>query len=51
MSYQQVDQLPVLAMEPFEQTAIARWYNEGLPNGVHPVDFLGMSQLVQVPVA
>jgi len=39
------------ALEPFEQAAIARWHTEGLPEGAHPVDFLGMSRLVQVPLA
>jgi hypothetical protein len=51
MAYESVDRLPVLALEPFEQTAIARWHREGLPAGVHPVDYLGMSRLVQVPLA
>ena len=51
MCYESVDRLPVLALEPFEQAAITRWRSEGLPGGVHPVAFLGMSQLVQVPLA
>ena len=51
MRHMPADRLPVLAVEPFEQSAIARWHGEGLPEGVHPVDFLGMSRLVQVPLA
>ena len=50
MRYEPVDRLPVLALEPFETTAIERWRGEGLPGDAHPVDFLGMSRLVQVPV-
>jgi len=50
MRYEPVDRLPVLALEPFETTAIQRWHEEGLPKDVDPVDFLGMSQLVNVPV-
>jgi len=51
MRYEPVDRLPVLALEPFEQVAIARWRGEGLPDGADPVAFLGMSRLVQVPLA
>ncbi|MBT3271592.1 MAG: hypothetical protein HN368_00440, partial [Spirochaetales bacterium] len=50
MQYEPVDRLPVLAVEPFEQSAIDRWHKEGLPAHIHPVDFLGMSKLVNVPV-
>ena len=50
MNYEPVDRLPVLAIEPFEQMAIQRWHGEGLPEGVHPVDHLGMSRLVHVPL-
>jgi len=49
MSYEPVDRLPVLALEPFEPSALARWRREGLPEGADPVDFLGMSRLVHVP--
>ena len=51
MRHEPVDRLPVLAVEPYEQTAIERWRGEGLPADVHPVDFLGMSRLVQVQLA
>ena len=50
MRYDKADRLPVLAVEPFEQTAIERWRREGLPEKIHPVDFLGMSKLANVPV-
>ena len=50
MSYEEADALPVLALEPFEQRAIERWHGEGLPAGVRPEEFLGMSRLVQVPL-
>ena len=51
MRYESVDRLPVFALEPFEQAAVARWRSEGLPDGAHPVEFLGMSKLIQVPLA
>ncbi|MFC1452858.1 uroporphyrinogen decarboxylase family protein [Verrucomicrobiota bacterium] len=50
MACEPVDRLPVLAFEPYEQKAIERWRTEGLPEGVEPVDFLGMSRLVEIPV-
>jgi len=51
MAYEPVDRLPVLALEPYEPTAIERWRKEGLPEGVRPEDFLGMSRLVHLPVS
>ena len=48
MRYEPVDRLPVMALEPFEKTAIERWHTEGLPADTSPVDFLGMAQLVYV---
>jgi len=51
MAYEPVDRLPVLALEPYEFTAIDRWRTEGLPADKGPEDFLGMSRLVHVPVA
>jgi len=41
----------VLALEPFEPTAIARWRTEGLPEGADPVEHLGMSRLALLPVS
>jgi hypothetical protein len=49
--YEPVDRLPVLALEPYETSAIERWRREGLPQDVNPVDYLGMSRLVHLPVA
>jgi uroporphyrinogen decarboxylase len=51
LHYESVDRLPVLALEPFESTARERWQGEGLPRGVDPVDFLGMSRLVHLPLS
>jgi uroporphyrinogen decarboxylase len=51
MAYEPVDQLPVLALEPYEETALARWRTEGLPKDARPEDFLGMSRLVHIPVS
>ena len=51
MNYKPVDRLPVLAVEPFETMAIERWRREGLPDDTHPVDYLGMSQLVHIPLS
>ncbi len=51
MNYELVDRLPVLAVEPFETTAIERWQKEGLPDNSHPVDYLCMSRLVHIPLS
>jgi len=51
MSYRPVDQLPVLALEPYEERAIERWRGEGLPEAVRPEDFLCMSRLVHLPIS
>ncbi len=50
MNFETVERLPVMALEPFEQTAIERWRGEGLSAGAQPEQFLGMSRLVQVPL-
>jgi len=51
MNYELVNNLPVLAVEPFETMAIKRWQKEGLPYNIHPVDYLGMSRLVYIPLS
>jgi uroporphyrinogen decarboxylase len=51
MAYRPIEQLPVLALEPFEERAIERWRTEGLPHDVAPEQFLSMSRLVRVPVS
>jgi uroporphyrinogen decarboxylase len=50
MQYEPVDRLPVMAVEPFEPEALARWRLEGLPADVAVEDHLGMARLVRVPV-
>lgn len=50
MHYGEADCLPVIALEPYEQTAIERWRKEGLPEDKDPASFLGMSKLVYVPI-
>ena len=46
MRYEPVDQLPVMALEPFEQSAVAQWHKSGLPPEETPIEFLKMAQLV-----
>ena len=48
MSYEPVDRLPVLSVEPYEQLAVERWHGEGLPVGKTPEEFLAMSRLVHI---
>ena len=50
MRSEDIDRLPVMALEPFEVAAVARWQAEGLPAGADPVSFLGMAHLVNVPM-
>ena len=49
MGYAPAERLPVLALEPFEESAIERWRHEGLPADADPVEFLGMSHLAFLP--
>jgi len=51
MAFEPVDRPPVLALEPYEESALRRWHTEGLPQGITPEEFLGMSRLVNVPVS
>ncbi|MBI3923484.1 MAG: hypothetical protein HY318_18845, partial [Armatimonadetes bacterium] len=51
MKGESVDRLPVLALEPYESSALERWRREGLPADASPTDFLGMSRLTHVPVS
>lgn len=44
MRGESVDRLPVMAIEPFEQSAVDRWRGEGLPADVSPFEFLGMTR-------
>ena len=50
MRFEPVDRVPVMAFEPFEVEALARWRGEGLPADADPIDFLGMDRSVAVPV-
>jgi uroporphyrinogen decarboxylase len=45
MRFEPVDQLPVLALEPYETTGLEQWRQEGLPRDQSPEDFLGMDYL------
>ncbi len=47
MSYQSVDRLPVVDLEPLEEMALKRWHKEGLPSGTSHISFLKMSELIQ----
>ncbi len=47
MSYQPVDRLPVMDLEPLELLVMERWKNQGLPDGTDHIRFLKMSELVQ----
>ena len=42
MSYQPVDRLPVMVIDPYESATVDRWRTEGLPENVSPTDFLNM---------
>jgi len=49
MDYQKVDRLPVLAVEPYEETAIKRWQDEGLERDESIHEVLGISNFIKVP--
>ena len=50
MSYQPVDRLPALVLEPYEVEALARWRTEGLPERAEVCEFLGLCPLRHAPV-
>jgi len=50
MQYEPVDRLPVLALEPYEVPVLERWWQEGIPPGQSPEQFLGMDLLRKFPV-
>ena len=50
MCYQSVDRPPALVLEPYENDVIARWYTEGLPADEHPTSYLGLDQILTVPI-
>lgn len=51
MNYQPTDMLPVIAFEPYEETALARWRTEGLPKDSSPEEFLGMARMIKAPLS
>jgi uroporphyrinogen decarboxylase len=50
MSYEAVDRLPAMVLEPYESDAIQRWRREGLPAAQSPIEFFGLDQLRAVPL-
>ena len=50
MRYEPFDRVPVLAFEPYEVSALARWRGEGLPAGTDPIQFLGMDHFDYLPI-
>jgi hypothetical protein len=50
MFYQEVDCLPVLAVEPYETALVDRWVREGHLPDPSPEKTLGMDQILQVPI-
>lgn len=51
MSYQPVDRLPALVLEPYEVEAIARWRTEGLAEGADLFEALGLCPLRHAPIS
>lgn len=51
MNYETIDRLPVLALEPFEKLGLERWQQEGLPADRSVAEFLGMDEIMRVPVS
>jgi len=51
MTYQSVDRVPAMQVEPFEQPAIEQWRKEGLPADQSPQTFLGIESVNFVPGA
>lgn len=51
MGYQQVDKMPVMAIETLMETpTLDKWHKEGLPENISPDDFLGMDTFINVPL-
>ena len=48
MNYQAVDRLPVIRVEPYEDSGLARWHTEGLPENQFPDTYLGMDLMHNV---
>jgi uroporphyrinogen decarboxylase len=50
MSYQTVDRLPTMVLEPYEADVIQRWRREGLPADKSPIDYFSLDHLRTVPI-
>jgi uroporphyrinogen decarboxylase len=50
MQYQPVDQIPVIAIEPIEPSAIARWRKEGMPDDCTPHEYFKLDRLQWIPI-
>jgi len=50
MDYKKVDKLPLLAVEPYEKTAISRWIDEGLLVDKTIEEAIGMDKFMKVPI-
>lgn len=49
MNYEKVDRIPVMAVEPYEDTTLAMWYREGYSTSSSPEDSLGMDRFTKIP--
>jgi hypothetical protein len=50
LSYKPYDRIPVLAFEPYEQSALERWVAEGMSPRHAVEDCLGMDRFVSLPI-
>lgn len=50
LKYESIDRPPLIALEPYEQSAIKRWEKEGLPYDISPIEFLNMDPILTVPI-
>jgi len=50
MDYKKVDKLPLIAVEPYEKTAISRWVDEGLLVDKSIEEAVGMDKFMKVPI-
>lgn len=50
MDYKKVDELPILAFEPYEGTAMERWKNESNNPDFSPEQELGIFSFHKIPI-
>jgi len=50
MNYEPLDRLPIIAIEPYEQSVIQRWRREGLSPDESPESFFGLDRFDFVPI-